>query len=71
MKCTIHGIEMEYAGEDPFGGDIWFCENCHAEEEAEFERTSEPYEYDEDLDDDGVYAGDVVIYTPYDDEDDE
>ncbi len=30
---------MEYTGEDPFGDDIWFCEGCHAEEEAEFQRS--------------------------------
>lgn len=61
MKCPIHGIEMEYAGETPFGDDIWYCENCHAEEEAQFEY--------EDLYDDGVYDDDVVIHAPYDDED--
>jgi hypothetical protein len=41
MKCTLHSIEMEYAGENPFGGDIWYCEACHVAEEAEFSRTSE------------------------------
>jgi glutaredoxin len=41
MKCTTHGIEMEYAGENPFGADVWFCEYCQAEEEARFQRQPE------------------------------
>lgn len=33
MKCEVHEIEMEYAGEDPFGGDVWFCQMCADEED--------------------------------------
>lgn len=55
MKCTIHGIDMEYAGENPFGGDIWVCDACIAAEEYEFQRTS-----DDDVDplweEAGLYA---------------
>lgn len=29
------------------------------------------YDYDEELDDDGVYTGDVVIHAPYDDDDED
>lgn len=68
MKCEIHGAVMEYMGENPFGGDIWYCEACHDEEEAAFEQSTENG-WDEELDDDGVYEGDVVIHEPYDDED--
>lgn len=35
MRCEIHGKEMEYVGEDPFGGDIWRCEQCYWDEEYE------------------------------------
>lgn len=71
MKCAIHGTEMEYAGETPFGEDIWFCEACHAEEEARFERQHE------DIDGDwGVWDGpgeewdnDLLDYEDEDDDD--
>lgn len=46
MKCEIHHIEMEYIGENPFGGDVWFCEFCDDEEEAEFRHSN--VEEDED-----------------------
>lgn len=52
MKCKIHGIEMEYIGESPFGDDLWHCEACHAEQEAEFQREPDDdflwFEPDED-----------------------
>jgi len=41
MKCTIHGTEMEYTGESPFGDDLWICDACVAAEEYEFQRTSD------------------------------
>lgn len=50
MKCQVHGTEMEYTGEDPFGHDVWYCEVCHAEEEAEFQRTTEDYAPEPDFD---------------------
>lgn len=45
MKCEVHGIDMEYAGENPFGVDIWFCEQCHAEEEY-YEWHNDAYQQD-------------------------
>jgi hypothetical protein len=45
MKYEKHGIEMEHAGEDPFGDDIWFCEQCSADEEY-YEWHNDAYQQD-------------------------
>lgn len=51
MKCPIHGIEMEWMDEI-HGQDIWYCDECHAEEEHEFQRTTEDYAPEPDWDGD-------------------
>lgn len=28
MRCRVHGIEMEYMGENDFGQDIYRCDEC-------------------------------------------
>lgn len=62
MKCEIHGTEMHYAGENPFGGDIWVCELCEDEEEYEVwhndaYQQDHPEEFTE-LDDDDDFPDD-------------
>lgn len=51
MKCTIHGNEMEYMGDNGFGEDVWYCDDCNAEEEYEFQRITEP-DIEDYMDDD-------------------
>lgn len=45
MKCEIHGIEMEYAGEDAYGEDIWFCQTC-ADDFDYYEMHNDAYQQD-------------------------
>ena len=69
MKCPVHGIEMEYAGETPFGDDQWHCELCFAAEEYEFTRChtcgnpTDECICDLEIDDDDIWQEDDYYKT--------
>ena len=72
--CTKCNIERKFDHTDYYDFDIYICPNCGDEFAFPADGYGDPGEdddflWDEDLDDDGVYEGDVVIHAPYDDED--